>query len=392
VGLAHLFPSHRKLLREAEQRQQDADSARTLARSLESDRTELQAQVRILQKALEESKQRESPVRDEASQASSLKLELDELRDNYGRLVAENVKLEQEIRDLLGEVGMHRNRLFAPPGHFHSPIADPADPFVRQAALGQTEAGGVASLDGRPDLLIDEQAQLRLLGWLGEHGSRFPFQDEPAPEWRYVVNNGLFGRADAALLFAMLLEYKPSRLIDLGCGFSSLLVMDVNDHFLDHNLDTAFFDPRPDGVLSLLTPLDAYRERVQFRRSQDVPAEEFERLRGGDILSLDTSHVAKTGSDVCDVLFRILPALAPGVLVHVQGIYYPFEYPESWVLQDNRSWNEAYMLRAFLQFNTKFRVLCFNDLMLRKYPAQMSATFPGLNDTRAGSLWLERLG
>jgi hypothetical protein len=95
---------------------------------------------------------------------------------------------------------------------------------------------------------------------------------------------------------------------------------------------------------------------------------------------------------VCDVLFRILPALAPGVLVHVQGIYYPFEYPESWVLQDNRSWNEAYMLRAFLQFNTKFRVLCFNDLMLRKYPAQMSATFPGLNDTRAGSLWLERLG
>ena len=240
--------------------------------------------------------------------------------------------------------------------------------------------------------LIDEQAQLRLLGWLGEHGSGFPFHDEPAPGWRYVKQNDQFGRADAALLFAMLLEYKPSRFIEIGCGFSSLLVMDVNDRFLDHNLDATFFDPRPDGVLSLLTPLDAYRERVQVRRAQGVPTEEFEKLQRGDILSLETSHVAKTGSDVCDILFRILPALAPGVLVHVHAFYYPFEYPESWVLQDNRSWNEAYILRAFLQFNTTFRVLFFNDLMVRKYPAEMSVAFPGLEDTHAGSLWLERLG
>jgi len=168
--------------------------------------------------------------------------------------------------------------------------------------------------------------------------------------------------------------------------------MDVNDRFLDHNLDVAFFDPRLDGVLSLLTPVDAYRERVEVRRAQEVPTEDFGRLQRGDILSLDTSHVAKTGSDVCDILFRILPTLAPGVLVHVHDVYYPFEYPESWIAQDNRSWNEAYILRAFLQFNSAFRVLFFNDLMVRKYPAQMSAAFPGLEDSHASSVWLERMG
>ena len=87
-----------------------------------------------------------------------------------------------------------------------------------------------------------------------------------------------------------------------------------------------------------------------------------------------------------------MPALAPGVLVHIQGIYYPFEYPESWVRQDNRSWSETYILRAFLQFNTAFRVLFFNDLMIRKYPAQMRAAFPALESKHASSLWLERLG
>ena len=93
-----------------------------------------------------------------------------------------------------------------------------------------------------------------------------------------------------------------------------------------------------------------------------------------------------------DLLFRVLPLLAPGVLIHIHDVFYPFEYPEAWVVQDNRSWNEVYLLRAFLQFNPQFRVLFFNNLIFRKYFDEANAAFPGLEDMHASSIWLERLG
>jgi len=387
VPLAQIFPSHRKLLREAEQLQQEADLARVLAHSLEDERDALLVQLKALQTELQESKQGQSKLQDQSGQLDAVQFERDELRTLSDKLVADNASLQQALSECRTELQLQRNRLWALPGHVHSPITDPSDPFVRQAGIDDLSA-----LENRPDLSIDEQAQLRLLNWLSEHGPLFPFQGGPAPGWRYLTQNGHFGHADAAIMFAMLLEYKPSRLIEFGCGFSSLLVMDVNDRFLDHKLEADFFDPHTDRVLSLLTPLDSYRERVHAKRSQEVPLELFGQLQRGDVLSLETSHVAKTGSDVCDILFRVLPALAPGVLVHIHDVFYPFEYPESWVVQDNRSWNGVYILRAFLQFNSAFRVLFFNDLMVRKYPGQIKAAVPGLEEMNASSLWLERIG
>jgi hypothetical protein len=382
-----MFSSYRLLEEKATELERGAEELGLQKLTLETERNGLQTQLRRLEKEIAEFKQREVKLKDDARQSNALQFERDELRLLYDKLKGEMAALQNDLRETRGEAELQRERLWAPPGHVYSPITDPNDPFVRQ-----TEIQDLAALNDRPDLPLDEPAQLRLLGWLGEHGSHFPFQNGPVPEWRYHTGNGHFGHADAALLFAMLLEYKPSHLIEIGCGFSSLLVMDVNDQFLDHSLEATFFDPRPDAILALLTPMDAYRERVQTRRSQDVDRSVFSQLGRGDILSLETSHVAKTGSDVCDILFRVLPSLAPGVLVHIHDIYYPFEYPEAWVVQDNRSWNGAYLLRAFLQFNSNFRVLFFNDLMARKYPEQMSAAFPGMEDTQASSIWIEKIG
>lgn len=274
-----------------------------------------------------------------------------------------------------------------PPGHYYSPITDPNDPHVRQ-----TEILNLLALSGCQDLGLDEMAMLHLLGWLGEHGSHFPFTPAATPEWRYFTGNGHFGHADGAVLFSMLMEYKPARCIEFGCGFSSLLIMDVNDHFFEKSMELSLLDPRPDIVLSLLAPHDPYRDRVQSRRAREIPDAVFKALGRGDMLSLETSHVVKAGSDVTDLFFRVLPLLAPGVLIHIHDIFYPFEYPEAWVVQDNRSWNETYLLRAFLQYNTQFRVLFFNNLIVRKYFDEVNAAFPGLEDTHASSIWIEKLG
>jgi hypothetical protein len=74
----------------------------------------------------------------------------------------------------------------------------------------------------------------------------------------------------------------------------------------------------------------------------------FDVLDENDILFINSSHVAKTGSDVNFELFEILPRLKKGVIVHIHDILYPFEYPREWVIERNYSWNEVYAVRAFL--------------------------------------------
>ena len=84
----------------------------------------------------------------------------------------------------------------------------------------------------------------------------------------------------------------------------------------------------------------------------------FDQLESRDVLFIDSTHVSKLGSDVNYIFFEILPRLKPGVVIHLHDIYVGFEYPKPWVTED-RAWNEAYLLRAFLEYNERFRILLF---------------------------------
>jgi hypothetical protein len=97
--------------------------------------------------------------------------------------------------------------------------------------------------------------------------------------------------------------------------------------------------------------------RLIEQRVELVDHGEFTQLEAGDILFIDSSHVSKTGSDVNFLFFEVLPLLKPGVIVHVHDIFLPDDYPRPWVIDDNRSWNEQYVLRALLMYSTRFRVL-----------------------------------
>jgi hypothetical protein len=81
------------------------------------------------------------------------------------------------------------------------------------------------------------------------------------------------------------------------------------------------------------------------------------------------------GSDVNHIFFNILPALRPGVRVHFHDVFYPFEYPEDWVL-NGRSWSEAYVLRAFLQFNAAFEIELFPNYLVHFHEAFFKQHMP----------------
>jgi hypothetical protein len=80
------------------------------------------------------------------------------------------------------------------------------------------------------------------------------------------------------------------------------------------------------------------------------------------------------------------------VAVHVHDVWYPFEYPGDWLLDEHRSWNEVYLLRAFLQFNETFQVLFFNDLVQRRHRRLLAERMPLFLKNTGASLWMRRLG
>jgi hypothetical protein len=122
---------------------------------------------------------------------------------------------------------------------------------------------------------------------------------------------------------------------------------------------------------------------------QDVPLSDFDALASGDILFVDSSHVAKTGSDVNRILFEILPRLRSGVFVHVHDVHYPFEYPRQWVYE-GRAWNEAYLLRAFLEFNDEFEIVLFASYLATFHHDLLMRIMPMVTENAPGSLWLRR--
>jgi hypothetical protein len=114
---------------------------------------------------------------------------------------------------------------------------------------------------------------------------------------------------------------------------------------------------------------------------QEVDLTIFDDLEAGDILFIDSSHVSKVASDVNFEIFEILPRLKKGVIIHFHDICHPFEYPSNW-LDMGIYWNEAYLLRAFLMFNTHFSILMFNHYW-------NNAVIPEFGTvTEGGSLWL----
>jgi hypothetical protein len=83
-------------------------------------------------------------------------------------------------------------------------------------------------------------------------------------------------------------------------------------------------DPQPRAALRGLEI--EWRERVLG--DADLPL--FEALEPGDMAFFDSSHILWPGTDVDMMLNRILPLLAPGVLVHIHDIWLPDPYPLAW--------------------------------------------------------------
>lgn len=274
-----------------------------------------------------------------------------------------------------------------PSGHPYSPIPSPDDVVRARARADATRALPGIALPGI-DLRTGEQ--LALLRQLAAHYGDLPFSDEPG-SYRFGYANTWFSHADAVLMALMVMHARPNRIIEVGCGHSSALLLDINDLFFDGTLDLTFIDPDAERVGDVVRSGDLAGRLLECV-VQDVPVSTFELLRVNDILAIDSSHVLKAGSDVQYLLDEVLPALVPGVLIHVHDVFYPFEYPQRW-LDAGVAFTEAYAIRLLLQHSTAYRIELFTDYLLTHHAEAVARACPRAvaRPFETGGIWLRRL-
>ncbi len=270
-----------------------------------------------------------------------------------------------------------------PAGHYYSPIPDPADLLQREQKIWSS----------RPALAgVDMQVaqQLELLQNLRPHLAAidYPVDAPPEPD-RYYYANGMFPVLDAEFLFGALCLFRPRRVIEVGSGFSSLVMADANRRAFGGSIDITCIEPYPREFLK--AGVEGI-SRLVTARLQDVDLAIFDQLDSGDVLFIDSSHVSKTGSDVNLLFFEVLPRLKSGVYVHLHDIFLPDEYPRAWVIDEERSWSEQYLLHSFLMFNSQWRVVWMSYYMLTRHAQAVSAVFPRCPALgHGGSFWMQRL-
>jgi len=279
---------------------------------------------------------------------------------------------------------IRKNKLFKPPGHFYSPI-----PSLDEIRKNQDKIFGTPpkSIEGI-DLNIEKQLLL-LKELLPYYNELLPYESEKQEGLRYYYQNSEYKYSDAIILFCLMRYLKPKRIIEIGSGYSSCVMLDTNEHHFDFSIENTFIDPNPQRLLRLIKPSDIKKINLITDMVQHVSPEEFSSLRENDILFIDSTHVSKTYSDVNHIIFNILPYIAPGVYIHFHDIFYPFEYPKKWVYE-GRAWNEVYLLRAFLTNNEKFEVVYMNTYMEHFYEDFFSKNMPLCLSAKGGSLWIRK--
>lgn len=201
----------------------------------------------------------------------------------------------------------------------------------------------------------------------------------PRPRW----GQDWFPRLDGAALYAMVRSRRPRQVVEVGSGHSTRFVAQA---VADGRFSCAVtcIDPQPRADLARL-PVTLHR-----RLLAPVDAELAGALASGDMLLIDSSHIAMPGSDVDLALNLLLPRLAAGVLVHFHDVFLPDAYPAAWGW---RAYNEQVALAPLLHAGG-YRLLWSSHYLATRHAERLQQGVVGELPLGAGafegSLWLEK--
>lgn len=267
--------------------------------------------------------------------------------------------------------------------HYYYPLINPKKYLRRSLRENRT----------LPGIKLNDQKQLDLLQQFNYNAEllAFPFETEGAKD-KYFYANGMFCQGDAEILYSMIRHFKPGKIIEVGSGYSTLMSLNAiaanKKENADYKCDLTCIEPYEIPWLETL--------KVQLNR---IPIEKlelsyFQQLEENDILFIDSSHMIRPQGDVLFEFLQLLPSVKKGVIIHIHDIFTPKDYPDEWILESHKMWNEQYLLEAFLTGNNNFEILAALNYLCYEHPEALFGKCPVLNEHQGfepRSFWMKKV-
>ena len=242
-----------------------------------------------------------------------------------------------------------------------------------------------------PGIDFNTEEQLSLLRNFNYNNELLNFPIDQKEEIEFYYNNGSYGSGDAEYLYNMIRHFKPSKIIEIGSGSSTLMALNaINQNKKEDNkykCQHICIEPYEQPFLEKIG-VQLIREKVEtFDKSF------FQILEENDILFIDSSHIIRPQGDVLYIYLNILPTLKPGVLVHVHDIFMPKDYLDEWIY-DHILFNEQYLLEAFLTFNPNFKIIGALNYLSHNYQKEFASVCPIFakqQNREPGGFWMVKL-
>lgn len=200
----------------------------------------------------------------------------------------------------------------------------------------------------------------------------------------YQLENGFYTSPDTEILYTLIRELKPQRILEIGCGNSTRITRQaIRDGSLQTKLTC--LDPYPRRDVA------EFADELHLHPVENSPALKLlSDLGPGDILFIDTSHELHPSNDCAYIYCVLLPQVPVGVIVHIHDIFLPYEYPEHFVRGDAGHWGEQYIVSVLLQNETRWAAIWPGHYLQRSMP-NFATHFPLMTNGLAQSLWLRKL-
>ena len=264
--------------------------------------------------------------------------------------------------------------------HYYDPLFDPRDlsrPLDAPRSLSAID--------------WNEQEQLSHLSKMRYQVETRTFLTAPEPgQLRFQYDNSSFLSGDADYLYGFVRTFRPRRVIEVGCGNSTLLIhaaVNANSsEDVSYSCEHLCIEPYEQPWL------EGLNVRVLRQRVEQTGLDTFDMLGPGDLLFIDSSHMIRPCGDVLFQVLEVLPRLRSGVYVHFHDIFSPRNYPTEWTESWGYLWNEQYLIEAFLSFNRDFRIVAaLNYLQHRHFDALAAICINHRRTLEPGSLYLQRV-
>jgi len=241
-----------------------------------------------------------------------------------------------------------------------------------------------------PGINFNVDSQLNLLREFNYNSELIEISKLPVDELTYSFNKGPFRSGDAEILYNIVRNKQPKKIVEIGCGHSTLIIQHAINYNkkLNPNYECEHICIEPYECLWLENlKINVIREKVE-----ELNVDLFTSLGENDILFIDSTHIIRPQGDVLFEYLEILPCLKLGVIVHVHDIFSPKDYLNEWKIQGVNFWDEQYLLEAFLSCNNQFEIICAVNFLKNNYYHELLSNCPFLTpDREPGSFWFKRI-